>query len=258
MIVSAADLGFSFSHKTRIFQNFNWKISRGERWAVIGPSGCGKSTLLLLLAGILQPTSGEIRIGGELLLRPRPETGLILQNYGLLPWATIRENVELGLKLRRFYGPDGTHAPAKENLEARSGLVKRWMEKLGLAELADRYPEQVSGGQQQRTAIARTLTLTPDLLLMDEPFGSLDSPTTESLQKQIIELQQEEQLAMVTVTHSVETAAVLGKQIMVLGSPPQSQPLIIENAASTNPGFRESDEFLKISQQLRSSLEESI
>ncbi|HBD08301.1 MAG TPA: ABC transporter ATP-binding protein, partial [Syntrophobacteraceae bacterium] len=96
---------------TPIFENFNWQVRSGDFWAVLGPSGCGKSTLLALLAGLRFPTAGRLCINGERLLRPRPRTGLILQDYGLLPWATVRQNVGLGLEVRRFYGADGIHAP---------------------------------------------------------------------------------------------------------------------------------------------------
>ena len=105
----------TFHYRQPIFEHFDWDVARGETWAVLGPSGCGKSTLLTLLAGLKLPASGEICIGGEHITRPRPQTGLILQDYGLLPWATVRQNVELGLKLRDFYGADGVHAPRLES-----------------------------------------------------------------------------------------------------------------------------------------------
>ena len=124
-------------------------------------------------------TAGQIEIEGERLIRPRPRTGLILQDYGLLPWATVRQNAELGLRVRGFYGPDGKHTP----LDFRSGNnVQHWLDRLGLKEVADKFPSQISGGQRQRTAIARTLAVSPDLLLMDEPFSSLDAITREDLQ----------------------------------------------------------------------------
>ncbi|MBI5713611.1 MAG: ATP-binding cassette domain-containing protein, partial [Chloroflexi bacterium] len=106
----------TFTYNTApIFQNFNWQVAQGEAWAILGPSGCGKSTLLYLLAGLRKPTSGEILIEGETIIRPRPRTGLVLQDFGLLPWATCEENVGLGLRLRGFYGPDGKHAPKDQN-----------------------------------------------------------------------------------------------------------------------------------------------
>jgi ABC-type nitrate/sulfonate/bicarbonate transport system ATPase subunit len=111
MIVSINSLAFNFTPDKPIFNGFDWEVADGERWAVLGPSGCGKSTLLLLMAGIIKPNAGDILIGGNKLVRPRPRTGLILQEYGLLPWATVQHNYELGQKLRSFYGTDGKHAP---------------------------------------------------------------------------------------------------------------------------------------------------
>ena len=178
-------LTYSYGHSTPIFQDFSWEAGRGDAWAILGPSGCCKTTLLYLLAGLRPPTTGRIIIDGQPLERPRPHTGLILQDYGLLPWATVQQNAALGLRVRTFYGPDGKHAP--KNFRPVEN-VKPWLDRLGLASQTDKYPSQISGGQRQRTAIARTLALEPDLLLMDEPFSSLDAPTREDLQNLSLEL----------------------------------------------------------------------
>ncbi len=257
MIVSIDSLEFGYSSDKPIFKGFNWEIAAGERWAILGPSGCGKSTLLLIMAGILKPNSGDVSVGGRAIQRPRPSTGLILQNYGLLPWATVQQNAELGIKVRDFYGPDGTHAPEKIDEVSENSSPDYWLKRLGLEEFRDRYPSQISGGQQQRTAIARSLSLSPDLLLMDEPFGSLDAPTSQSLQNLSIELNREDQIAMVMVTHSVETAAFLGEKILVLGNPPNSSPKIIENLKSGDVDYRSSKDYLDICQLLSNVLDNS-
>ena len=254
MIVSTNSLAFGFTPNQPIFDGFDWDVSDGERWAVLGPSGCGKSTLLLLLAGILKPTAGEIFISGKSINRPRPRTGLILQEYGLLPWATVQQNYGLGHKIRKFYGPDGKHSP----LDQVSNSDIDWLDKLGLGEIRNRYPSQISGGQQQRTAIARTLSMNPDLLLMDEPFGSLDAPTSTALQNLIIDLNNEDKIAMIMVTHSVETAAFVGEKILVLGNPPNISPLIINNPKSGSKEFRKSEEYQNLCLQLHSQLETSL
>ncbi len=251
MIVTKS-LTYAYNAGIFIFKDFNWTVQRGETWAILGPSGCGKTTLLYLLAGVRQPSSGQVLINDQVLTRPRPHTGLILQDYGLLPWATVRQNAGLGLRVRNFYGPDGTHAP--ENYLPHMH-VDPWLERLGLASLADKYPGQLSGGQRQRTAIARTLALQPDLLLMDEPFSSLDAPTRESLQNLTLELQAENNLTLVIVTHSIEEAAVLGRKILLLSTPPNTQAEVIENPAASQPGYRNSLEYLRLTQELRTRLE---
>ncbi len=243
---------YAYGHGQPVFREFTWRAERGEAWAVLGPSGCGKTTLLYLLAGLVFPSSGRVLVDGQPLVRPRPQTGLILQDYGLLPWATVRQNIELGLRLREFYGPDGRHAPS----EALTPInVDPWLVRLGLEGLQNKYPGKISGGQRQRTAVARTLALHPDLLLMDEPFSSLDAPTRENLQELMLELWNEHRLTMVIVTHAIEEAAILGQKILVLGQPPNRTPRIIENPASLEPGFREFSAYLALCRQLRGLME---
>jgi NitT/TauT family transport system ATP-binding protein len=244
----------TFHYKaTPVFENFNWQAQKGDSWAVLGPSGCGKSTLLGLLAGLRFPSAGRVSIQGEGLTRPRPHTGLILQDYGLLPWATVRQNVGLGLEVRGFYGADGIHAPLEA--EPSRKTIDFWLERLGLGGVADKYPAQLSGGQRQRTAIARTLVLEPDLLLMDEPFSSLDAPTRESLQTLTLELAAEQGLTLVLVTHSIEEAALLGRKILLLSEPPNRVARVIENPGVGKTGYRESAEYTALCRGLREQME---
>lgn len=254
-MVEIKDLTFKYPAATPVFEDFNWQIGRGEAWAVLGPSGCGKTTLLFLLSGLLHPTSGTVQIGGAPLKRPRPRTGLILQDYGLLPWATVRENASLGMRVRAFYGPDGRHAPNDERSARNAINVDPWLERMGLMALKDQYPSQLSGGQRQRTAIARTLALNPDLLLMDEPFASLDVPTREALQDLILSLWKEQDLTTVVVTHTIEEAAILGRKILVLLQPPIRSARIIENPAAGAPEFRNTDAYRETTTMLRRALE---
>jgi len=247
-MIELRSVSYAYAPSTPIFLDYNWKAERGEAWAILGPSGCGKTTLLYLLAGLRQPTAGQVLINGQALTRPRPHTGLILQDYGLLPWATVRENAELGLRVRGFYGPDGKHAP--QDFKPIVGVVP-WLERLGLRPVANKYPGQISGGQRQRTAIARTLALKPDLLLMDEPFSSLDAPTRESLQSLTLELQAEQDLTLVIVTHAIEEAAVMGRKILLLGAPPNCQTQVVENPGAAFPGYRETADYLALCRELR-------
>ena len=243
---------FTYPNNSPLFENFSLEVSRGETWAILGPSGCGKTTLLYLLAGLRFPTGGAIEIDGEHLARPRPRSGLILQDYGLLPWSTVRENVELGLRVRKFYGDDGKHAPVNFQPE---NSIDYWLERLGIREVADQYPSQISGGQRQRTAIARTLALEPDLLLMDEPFSSLDAITREDLQNLTLSLCKENNLTLVVVTHAIEEAVVLGKKILLLDVAPASIPNIFENPTVGIANQRESKEYQELCSQLRREMQ---
>jgi ABC-type nitrate/sulfonate/bicarbonate transport system ATPase subunit len=237
-----------------IFDNFSWEIKRSEAWAVVGPSGCGKTTLLYMLSGLLRPNRGTILIDDIPVLRPRPQSGLILQDYGLLPWATVRQNCELGLKIRKLYGADGIHAPQKL---IKNTSNETWLKKLGLEELGDKYPGQLSGGQRQRTAIARTLNLEPDLLLMDEPFSSLDVPTRENLQDLIHKLIFEFGITLILVTHSIEESVYLGKKILLLKNSPNEKPIIFDNPEAGSEGYRNSIAFLKFCQTIRQEMSPS-
>lgn len=251
-MIEINSLTFAYSNNSTLFEGFNLNISRGETWAILGPSGCGKTTLLYLLAGLRAPTGGKIVIDGETLTRPRPHSGLILQDYGLLPWSTVRENAALGLKVRGFYGPDGKHSPQDFS---GAGDVDSWLKRLGLGEVAEKYPSQISGGQRQRTAIARTLLLAPDLLLMDEPFSSLDAVTREDLQNLTLSLCEEQNLTLVLVTHAIEEAAVLGKKILVLDQAPNRAPRIFENPLAGSKGYRSSLEYQKLVNRLWKELQ---
>lgn len=247
------NLYFSYREEKPLFVGFNWQVAKGEAWAIIGPSGCGKTTLLYLLAGLLKPKIGRITVEGKPLERPRPETSLILQDHGLLPWYTIRENIALGWRIRTFYGPDGKHAPRKPLPEDVDFRVDQWLRRLGLEEVAHMFPAQTSGGQRQRAAIARSLVLEPDLLLMDEPFSALDAPTREDLEELTLQLCQETGVTLITVTHNIEEAAFLGRKILCLTLPPHTKPLIMEGP----PPERSHPEYHLVCQKLRKALEES-
>lgn len=253
-MIEVKDLTFSYKDQSPLFHHFSWHIGRGEAWSVIGPSGCGKTTLLYLLSGLLRPGTGEILIDNLPLSRPRPRTGLILQDHGLLPWATVKENAWLGFRIRRFYGPDGKHAPAggdSDSIELEKRL-EYWLERLGLGALGDKFPSQLSGGQRQRTAIARSLVLDPDILLMDEPFSALDVSIREDLQHLVQQFHLETDMTIIHVTHDIDEAIVLGARILVLTGDSQRRPRIIENplgdaARSPNdPAFQEMHDRLRL------------
>ncbi len=228
-------LSFRYAQETTpVFDGFDWRVTQGEVWAVVGPSGCGKSTLLYLLAGLRRPQAGELLVGGYPVPRPRADTGLILQDHGLLPWATVRDNAALGLRIGQFYrnkqGPANQPRPYPPLLPLTA--VDPWLERLGIAHLGAKYPAQLSGGQRQRVAIARALALRPDLLLMDEPFSSLDAAIRHDLQRLVLALQAELGLTTVIVTHSVDEAAWLGRRILLLHQPPNQTASVLDNPAA--------------------------
>jgi len=234
-------------NQVKVYDEFNLEIEQGESVVLIGPSGCGKSTLLYLLAGLLKPTSGEIRVKGKLVTRTRQETAFILQQYGLFPWLTVEENVNLGLKVRHVARP--TARTATENI----------IQKMGLGEVKHHFPSQLSGGQSQRVALARALTLKPDLLLMDEPLSALDALTRERLQKLLLQIWQDEGLTSILVTHSIEEAVFLGSRILVLADGRPTRILgEIENPRVGESGYRQSEEFFSKTTYVRSLLEGGI
>jgi ABC-type nitrate/sulfonate/bicarbonate transport system ATPase subunit len=255
-MIQAQNLAFGYPDQVALFESFDWRVARDEAWVVVGPSGCGKSTLLYLLAGLRHPSSGTIWVGGERLTRPRPRTGLILQDYGLLPWATVEENVALGLRIRRLYGPDGRHAPDERRMTSTEihDVAGTWLDRLGIARLRQQYPAQISGGQRQRVAIARTLAMNPDLLLMDEPFSSLDAITREDLEQLTLELRSETRVTTVVVTHNIEEAAYLGQRLLLLRQPPHQRPLVIENPQAGQVDYREHPAFQARCNQIRELL----
>lgn len=241
------DVTFFYREGQPIFRDFSWRVAPGDSWAVIGPSGCGKSTLLYLLTGLRQAQAGTVRVDGSAVGKPHPgsTTGLILQDYGLLPWATVWDNVRLGLQLRRV--------PRSEQAEQ----VAYWLERLDIAALRDHYPAQLSGGQRQRTAIARTLVIRPNLLLMDEPFNSLDALTRERLQNVVLELVEEHGLTTVLVTHNIEEAVFLGQRVLVLTQPPTTETAIFANHHEDPHAYRSAPAFLTQCTALRGLLGEA-
>jgi ABC-type nitrate/sulfonate/bicarbonate transport system ATPase subunit len=180
-------------------------LGAGELLTIVGRSGSGKSTLLLVLAGLLRPMRGTVSLQGREVARGDRRVGLVLQHYGLFPWYKVMDNVLLGRRIR------GGRPKAEERRRAEEVLAG-----LGLADTGDRYPRELSGGEQQRVALARTLMLEPDLLLLDEPFSALDAITREELQDLLLDLLDPAGMAAVMVTHSIDEAVYLGDHVGIL------------------------------------------
>lgn len=235
--------GLSFSYEVKgkhfpILNNISFSLERGGILSMIGPSGCGKTTLLFNIAGLRSPASGEVRVDGEPVKKPRERTGVIFQHFGLLPWRTVVENVSLGLRIRRKPG------------EEIARIVRRSLERLGIDHLAEKYPKHLSGGEKQRVAIARALVMKPDLLLLDEPFSAIDALTRESLQELLLRVWKEWDLTIIHVTHDIEEAVFLGTEIIAFtrdGSIYKKYTLTEEKS----PAFRNSPAFYEAAATLR-------
>jgi ABC-type nitrate/sulfonate/bicarbonate transport system ATPase subunit len=189
-------------------EDINMQVYRNEFVCVVGASGCGKSTLLSLIAGLEDPTSGEILLDGQPIDGPGADRGMVFQNYTLYPWLTVAQNIEFGLELQKMPAPE------------RKQRVSYYMEIVGLSRFANALPRSLSGGMKQRVAIARALVNEPDILLMDEPFGALDAQTKEVLQEFMLQLWRQTQTTVLMVTHDVEEAVFLAQRIYVLSARP--------------------------------------
>ena len=175
---------------------------------IVGPSGCGKSSLLYLTAGLNEPTRGEISVGGTRVTGPGVDRGMVFQGYTLFPWLTVRQNIELGLKRRNM--------PAAQRKE----VVDHYLAEVNLLGFADNFPKQLSGGMMQRVAIARALANDPQILLMDEPFGALDSQTRHQMQRLLLRVWEHSKKTVVFVTHDIDEAILLGDRVFVMGARP--------------------------------------
>ena len=189
-------------------RHVTFEVGAGEFVAVVGPSGCGKSTLCEIVAGLLQPTRGTLLLKGEPLRGPHPAVGIVFQEESTLPWFTVLENVGFGLRMR------GVPRAAWEERAARM------VELVGLAGFERHYPRQLSGGMRQRVAIARTLVLEPELILMDEPFGALDAQTRVLLGEELVRIWQRVRAGILFITHDIGEAVRLADRVIVMSARP--------------------------------------
>jgi len=197
-------------------RNASLRIGAGEFVCVIGPSGCGKTTLLHMIAGFLKPTEGIVRFKGAPIAAPGPDRGVVFQEYALIAWMTALQNVEFGLRVRGM--------PKRE----RRQHAMRFLDLVGLARVADRYPHELSGGMCQRIAVARALVNEPQVLLMDEPFAAVDAITRASLQEELLRLWQEFRISIVFITHNIDEAIFLGQRIVVMSAHPGTIQSVID------------------------------
>lgn len=224
-------------------------IQRGEKLIILGPSGCGKSTLLMALGGFIPISGGTMKVNGRPVSRPSMERIMVFQDFNqLLPWMTVTENVQWGIRKRN---------PKMKAEEVRE-RARRQVELVGLSRQADQFPNTLSGGQKQRCAIARSFAATPEILLMDEPFGALDAINRERMQQELNKIwsEQESPTTIAFVTHDVAEAVLLGHRIMVMTNGPGRVRAIVENPAVGRPA--DDPEFMQLCADLRELLKEEI
>jgi NitT/TauT family transport system ATP-binding protein len=194
--------------QTLAIDNVSFDIQQNEFVSIVGPSGCGKSTLLRMIAGLDEPSSGKIMLNDRILSGPGADRGMVFQGYTLFPWMTVEENIAFGLKLKK--------KPKAEIDE----IVGKYLELIELTQFRKSYPKELSGGMKQRVAIARALANSPEVILMDEPFGALDPQTKASMQLLMREIWQVERPTVIFITHDIEEAVFLSKRVYVMSARP--------------------------------------
>jgi NitT/TauT family transport system ATP-binding protein len=215
--LSLRDVKKSYHGGHSVFDGITLDIHRREFITVIGPSGCGKSTLLRIIAGLDECSGGTILLNGKEVWGPGPDRGMVFQGYTLFPWRTVKRNVMFGLEMK------GKSSIAAEE-EARA-----WLAMVGLSKFENSYPHELSGGMKQRVAIARALATEPRILIMDEPFGALDSQTRAQMQSYLIQIWRKVDVTILFITHDLDEAVYLSDRILVMGVNPGGVVEFIEN-----------------------------
>jgi NitT/TauT family transport system ATP-binding protein len=211
-------------------RDVSFEVHDGEFVCIVGPSGCGKTTLFRIIAGLESPTSGEVRLDGDPITGPAMDRGMVFQEYDLFPWRSALGNVEFGLEQRALSASE------------REQRAREMIELVGLEGVEGRYPSELSGGMKQRVGIARALAVDPDLLLMDEPFGSVDAQTRDMLHEELLDVWAETEKTVLFVTHDVEEAVTLADRVVVLTGGPGSVREVVDvdvdrPRSRTDPAF---------------------
>ena len=228
--------------------NINFDIAPNTFVSIIGPSGCGKSTLLNLIAGLTSPSSGAILINGEEVYAPGPDRGVVFQNYALMPWLTVAENLHFAIE---------TVYPTM-SLADRKSRVYEYIELVGLRGAEKKHPHELSGGMKQRVGIARALAIDPQILLMDEPFGALDALTRGFLQDEVARIWEQKRKTVVMITHSIEEALLLSDKIVMMKRGPAAGIDEILNVPFPRPRSRENLDQQSGYHDLKAEMEEHL
>ena len=218
--IEAKEVNLTFTPPNRApvtaLQDFNIYVGEGEFVSIVGPSGCGKSTFLNVLLGLIPPNSGEMAINGKKVEGPGHDRAMVFQEFGLLPWRTVLNNIELGLELQGM----GT--------TVRRKISQKFINMVGLAGFEKHYPHELSGGMKQRVGIARALASDPEVLLMDEPFAALDAQTRDIMQAELLRIWQEAKKTVLFVTHQIEEAVYLSDRVVVMTRRPGKMKKLID------------------------------
>jgi|TARA_B110000908_G_C10265723_1_gene463703 NitT/TauT family transport system ATP-binding protein len=209
--IEIKDVGITFgkgAEMHRAVETTTITIEPGEFVCILGPSGCGKSTLMNAVAGYVTPTEGEVRVDGDLITKPGQDRGMVFQQYSLMPWKTVYENVAFGPRMAGHTRPEA------------GSIANTFLNMVGLSKFGDRYPAELSGGMQQRVGIARALANYPSVLLMDEPFGALDAQTRLMMQENLLSIWKKFGTTVVFVTHDVDEAVFLADRVLVMSAAP--------------------------------------
>ena len=230
---------------TEVIKDLSFEVGDKKFIAIVGPSGCGKTTILKIIAGLLESTKGDIFLDNEIVSKPGQDRGMIFQNFSLFPWLTVRENIGFGLDVREI------------NQIEKDKIIEHYLRVTDLTDFADYYPKSLSGGMQQRVAIARTLANNPKILLMDEPFGSLDSQTRSAMQEFLTKLWESEQKTILFVTHDVEEAIFLADKVILLTTRPTKikKELDVNFQRPRLHSLKFSEEFFKLEREITKDLE---
>ena len=243
-LLSVRDVTISYPTENGLFtavEGVSFSIAEGEKFVLLGPSGCGKSTLLKSVAGFIAPSRGTVELEGRTVSRPGPDRVVVFQEFDqLLPWRTVMGNLVYPLRVARRMAEPAARAAAT-----------RYLEMVGLTKFAASYPHQLSGGMKQRVAIARALALDPRMLLMDEPFASLDALTRRKMQEELLAIWEATRKTILFVTHSIEEAVVLGDRVLILSAGPGRVRRILDNPAA---GQRETEAALKVQREVQEIL----
>jgi NitT/TauT family transport system ATP-binding protein len=233
------------SREVEVLRDFTLEVAEGEFVCLVGPSGCGKTTLLKIVAGLESATKGAVYLDGKLVSAPGPERGLVFQEFALFPWRNVKDNV--------VFGPEVRKRPPPERLV----LADKFIKLVGLSGSEHKYPGELSGGMKQRAAIARALANDPDVLLMDEPFGSLDAQTRYLMQNELLRIWEQHRKAVVFVTHSVEEAVYLAERIVVMTACPGAIKQVI-NIGMNYPRHRADHGFITLREKITASIGEEV